>query len=111
MMAAVSVNPALQPVTLPAPIDRPIFHDASGRRARLVSLAGGLVATACAAWIAILLAGSLGTATLPALDAPAPAALLSSSSDRPHPPVRPVRATRHLEASSGLPGAHYADLN
>jgi hypothetical protein len=44
-----------------------VFLDPSGRRARRVHLAGAVAALACSGWLAGLIAGGAGFATLPAL--------------------------------------------
>lgn len=96
---------------LPAvPFEAPVFHDASGRRARLVKLGGGLLATACAVWVAILVAGCIGTATLPALSAPA-AGHLTSGTVSHQLSVRQSHSGQTLVAREEVPSAHRVDLD
>ena len=72
--------------------ETPIFCDHTGRRGRLVRAAGALSMALGAAWVGVLLAGSLGGGALPALDGGAgalartgarPAAITASPSTRP----------------------------
>lgn len=72
--------------------ETPIFCDHTGRRGRLVRAAGALSMALGAAWVGVLLAGSLGGGALPALDGGAgalartgarPAAITARPSTRP----------------------------
>lgn len=49
--------------------ERPIFLDEHGRRRRWVLLAGAVVASASALWLAALVAGAIGFSTLPRVGA------------------------------------------
>jgi hypothetical protein len=51
-------------------LERQIFVDQTGRRARLVRVAGVIAALLSAAWLAALVTGALGYANLPRLPGP-----------------------------------------
>src|SRR5262249_49339366 len=52
-------------------LERPVFLDETGRRGRLVRLAGGVAALLVAAWLGLVVAGPFGFAKLPAAAFPA----------------------------------------
>jgi hypothetical protein len=48
-------------------LEPPVFHDASGRRRRLVGVAGGLLAALTALWLCAMIVGATGFGTLPSI--------------------------------------------
>jgi hypothetical protein len=52
-------------------LERPVFLDETGRRGRLVRVAGGAAALVVAAWLGLVIAGPFGFARLPTAALPA----------------------------------------
>ncbi|HEX2016526.1 MAG TPA: hypothetical protein VGN69_07510 [Solirubrobacteraceae bacterium] len=99
--------PAPRPLTLAPDFHAPIFHDGSGRRARLVRAAGVFAVLLGLAWVAILTAGSTGFAHLPALQArnsSSAGASVAAHTHRAHGARVLVAAARLDRADSELAG-------
>jgi hypothetical protein len=61
-------EPTAAPVTWKATgLEKPIFLDERGHRGRIVRVAGALATLLVAAWLALVVAGPFGFATLPSL--------------------------------------------
>jgi hypothetical protein len=84
-------TPDEQPATIwtATGLERQIFLDQTGRRARVVRLAGALAAMLGAAWLAALVTGALGFSNLPRL--PNPIGILATA------PTRVVHVAEHRD--------------
>jgi hypothetical protein len=70
-------------------LERQIFLDQTGRRARVVRVGGALAAMLGAAWLAALVTGALGFSDLPRL--PVPIGILATT------PIHLVHVAEHRE--------------